>query len=50
MWRNLGGKGNSDGNRLAKSLSKRHAVFSFGEMAEWFKAAVLKTAVGVTPP
>lgn len=22
----------------------------YGEVAEWFKAAVLKTAVGATPP
>jgi hypothetical protein len=35
---------------LQNPSAKGMAISSFGEMAEWFKAAVLKTAVGVTPP
>jgi hypothetical protein len=38
------------GTDLPKPSAKGMAISHLGEMAEWFKAAVLKTAVGVTPP
>ena len=34
----------------AYALSRRREKGQVGRMAEWFKAAVLKTAVGATPP
>ena len=42
------GRGNSSGNLLFIPVCRvrLHAHLTFGEVAEWFKAAVLKTVVG----